>query len=67
MIEELNLSIRAYNVLKRRNINSIEELKKLSLGDLIRFENAGTKTINEITTSLLHYEKIIYNTEEEGR
>ena len=40
-IEELELSVRAYNCLKRANINSLGELLKLSYDDLMNIKNFG--------------------------
>ena len=51
-IEELELSVRAYNCLKRENINTISELKKYSLTDLLRLKNFGKKSLEEVFQSL---------------
>lgn len=47
-IDELNLSARAYNVLRRAGITTIEELKSLSRDELIRIRNMSQKTLKEI-------------------
>ena len=47
-IDDLELSIRSYNCLKRAGINTVEELKRLSDEDLTRVRNLGRKSIEEI-------------------
>ena len=47
-IDDLNLSARAYNVLRRAGITTIEELKSLSRDELIRIRNMSQKTLKEI-------------------
>jgi DNA-directed RNA polymerase subunit alpha len=49
-IEELNLSTRAYNGLKRADINSIDDLLKYSLNDLKKLQNFGQKSLQEVRT-----------------
>ena len=51
-IEELELSARAYNGLKRAQINFIGELIKYSIEDLKEIKNFGQKSIDEIVSSL---------------
>lgn len=47
-IEELGLSARAYNVLKRARIDTVEQLQRLSDDDLLCFRNMGVGTLKEI-------------------
>lgn len=47
-IEELDLSVRAYNCLKRARIDTVEQLQQLSDDDLLRFRNMGVSTLKEI-------------------
>ncbi|AXJ00117.1 DNA-directed RNA polymerase subunit alpha [Cyclonatronum proteinivorum] len=47
-IEDLNLSVRAYNCLKSANINSIAELVSKDETELLRFRNFGKKSLNEL-------------------
>lgn len=47
-IEELGLSVRPYNVLKRANIDTVEQLQQLSDEDLMRFRNMGRHSLTEI-------------------
>lgn len=53
-IEELGLSARAYNVLKRARIDTVEQLQQLSDDDLLCFRNMGVGTLKEIR------EKVVY-------
>lgn len=47
-IEDLGLSARAYNVLKRVRIDTVEQLQQLSDEELLNFRNMGTTTVKEI-------------------
>ena len=51
-IDELELSIRAYNCLKRAGINTVEELRAMSEEELRRVRNLGAKCIEEIRQKL---------------
>lgn len=47
-IEDLNLSVRAYNCLKSANINSIGELVAKDESELLKFRNFGKKSLSEL-------------------
>jgi len=47
-IEDLNLSVRAYNCLKSANINSIGELVARDEHDLLKFRNFGKKSLTDL-------------------
>jgi len=47
-IEDLNLSVRAYNCLKSANINTIAELVSRDEQDLLKFRNFGKKSLTEL-------------------
>ncbi len=47
-IEDLNLSVRAYNCLKSANINTIAELVSRDESDLLKFRNFGKKSLSEL-------------------
>ncbi len=47
-IEELNLSVRAYNCLKKKGINTVGELVKLRREDLMSLKNFGKKSLEEV-------------------
>jgi DNA-directed RNA polymerase subunit alpha len=51
-IEELDLSVRAYNCLKRASINSLEELLIKSEHDLLNIKNFGKKSSDEVIERL---------------
>jgi len=51
-IEELGLSARVYNGLKRAQIHSVEELAKYSLDDLKAIKNFGNKSVQEVLKAL---------------
>ncbi|MBP3192283.1 DNA-directed RNA polymerase subunit alpha [Natronogracilivirga saccharolytica] len=48
-IEDLNLSVRAYNCLKSANINTIAELVSKDESELLKFRNFGRKSLAELT------------------
>lgn len=47
-IEDLNLSVRAYNCLKSANINTISELVSRDEQELLKFRNFGKKSLAEL-------------------
>jgi DNA-directed RNA polymerase subunit alpha len=51
-IEDLELSVRAYNCLKRASINSMAELMKKSEHDLLNIKNFGKKSSDEVIEKL---------------
>lgn len=53
-IEELGLSVRPYNVLKRVGIDTVEQLRQLSDDDLMRFRNMGRHSLAEIREKVAH-------------
>lgn len=52
VIEELDLSCRSYNCLKRASINTVGELTQMTEEDLVRVRNLGRKSIKEIKEKL---------------
>lgn len=54
-IEELELSVRAYNCLKRASINTMSELLKKSEHDLLNIKNFGKKSSDEVIERLHHF------------
>ncbi|MFI3300595.1 MAG: DNA-directed RNA polymerase subunit alpha [Candidatus Gastranaerophilales bacterium] len=54
-IEELELSVRAYNCLKRAAINSMEELLIKSENDLLNIKNFGKKSSDEVIERLRYF------------
>ncbi len=51
-IDELDLSVRSYNCLKRAGINSVQELAQLDEADLMRVRNLGKKSMDEVRQKL---------------
>ena len=51
-IEELDLSVRSYNCLKRAGINSVEELTYKSEEDMMKVRNLGKKSLDEVQKKL---------------
>jgi DNA-directed RNA polymerase subunit alpha len=51
-IEELDLSVRSYNCLKRAGINSVEELSSKSEEDMMKVRNLGKKSLEEVIQKL---------------
>ena len=54
-IDELELSVRAYNCLKRASINSMAELLQKSEHDLLNIKNFGKKSSDEVIERLRHF------------
>ncbi|MCL1563632.1 DNA-directed RNA polymerase subunit alpha [Parasaccharibacter sp. TMW 2.1886] len=51
-IEELDLSVRSYNCLKRAGINTVQELTEKSEADMMRVRNLGRKSLVEVKEKL---------------
>ncbi len=51
-IEELDLSVRSYNCLKRANINTVEELTKKNEDEMMKVRNLGRKSLEEVQQKL---------------
>ncbi len=51
-VEELDLTVRSYNCLKRAGINTVEELTQKSEEDLLKVRNLGKKSLEEIQSKL---------------
>jgi DNA-directed RNA polymerase subunit alpha len=51
-IEELNLSVRSYNCLKREGLNTVGDLVQKSETELMDIRNFGQKSIDEVKTKL---------------
>jgi len=51
-IEELDLSVRSYNCLKRAGINTVEELIKKTEEDMMKVRNLGRKSLEEVQSKL---------------
>ena len=51
-IEELELSVRSFNCLKRAAINTVEELTQKSEDDMMKVRNLGKKSLDEVKAKL---------------
>lgn len=51
-IEELDLSVRSYNCLKRASINTVEDLIKKTEEDMMKVRNLGRKSLEEVVNKL---------------
>ena len=51
-IDELELSVRSYNCLKRANINTVEELINRTPEDMMKVRNLGRKSLEEVIAKL---------------
>ena len=51
-IEELQLSVRAYNCLKRAQINTVADLLEFTQEDLLEIKNFGAKSAEEVIEAL---------------
>ncbi|KRM80618.1 DNA-directed RNA polymerase subunit alpha [Fructilactobacillus sanfranciscensis DSM 20451] len=51
-IEELDLSVRSYNCLKRAGINTVQELTDKSMADMMEVRNLGRKSLEEIENKI---------------
>ena len=54
-IEEMELSVRSYNCLKRAGINSIQDLIQKTKEDMLKVRNLGMKSIDEVSEKLREY------------
>jgi DNA-directed RNA polymerase subunit alpha len=51
-IDELELSVRSYNCLKRAGINTVEELCSKTSDDMMKVRNLGRKSLEEVLAKL---------------
>ena len=51
-IEELDLSVRSYNCLKRAGINTVEDLTNKTEEDMMKVRNLGRKSLEEVREKL---------------
>ena len=47
-IEELDLTVRSFNCLKKAGIEDVSQLASLSLNELLKIKNLGKKSLDEI-------------------
>ena len=51
-IEELDLSVRSFNCLKRANINTVEDLISKTEDEMMKVRNLGRKSLEEVINKL---------------
>ena len=51
-IEELDLSVRSFNCLKRAGINTVEDLINKTEEDMMKVRNLGKKSLDEVINKL---------------
>ena len=51
-IEELDLSVRSFNCLKRAGINTVEDLINKSEDEMMKVRNLGRKSLEEVMAKL---------------
>ena len=54
-IEDMDLSVRSYNCLKRANIHTVEDLTKKTEDDMLKVRNLGRKSLDEVIQKLESY------------
>lgn len=54
-IEDMDLSVRSYNSLKRAGISTVEDLTKKTMSDLSKVKNLGKRSLEEVSTKLESY------------
>lgn len=63
-IEELDLSVRSYNCLKRAGINTVEELIQRNEDDMMKVRNLGKKSLEEVVNKLQELGLLLKKSEE---
>ncbi len=63
-IEDMDLSVRSYNCLKRAGISTVEDLTKRSESDLAKVKNLGKRSLEEVAAKLQSYGLSLRNDEE---
>ena len=54
-IEDMDLSVRSYNCLKRAHIHTVEDLTKKTEDDMLKVRNLGKKSLDEVILKLQSY------------
>ncbi len=63
-IDEMDLSVRSFNCLKRAGIHTVEDLTKKSEDDMLKVRNLGRKSLDEVIKKLESYGLGLKNNEE---
>ena len=54
-IEDMDLSVRSYNCLKRANIHTVEDLTRKTEDEMLKVRNLGRKSLDEVIQKLESY------------
>jgi len=65
-IDELELSVRSYNCLKRASINTVEELISKTPEEMMKVRNLGRKSLEEVFAKLKELGLELKNSNAEG-
>jgi DNA-directed RNA polymerase subunit alpha len=63
-IDEMELSVRSFNCLKRAGIHTVEDLTKKSEEDMLKVRNLGRKSLDEVIQKLQSYGLSLRNQED---
>ena len=63
-IEELDLSVRSYNCLKRAGINTVHDLTEKTMDDMMKVRNLGKKSLEEVERKLKDLDLSLKSTDE---
>lgn len=63
-IDDMDLSVRSYNCLKRAGIQTVEDLTKKSEDDMLKVRNLGRKSLDEVIAKLESYGLSLKNKED---
>ncbi|MBU5293752.1 DNA-directed RNA polymerase subunit alpha [Anaerosalibacter bizertensis] len=63
-VEELDLSVRSYNCLKRAGINTVDELTQRTEEDMMKVRNLGKKSLEEVKNKLADLELSLRKSDE---
>ena len=63
-IEDMDLSVRSYNCLKRANIHTVEDLTKKTEEEMLKVRNLGRKSLDEVILKLQSYGLSLSNKED---
>ena len=60
-LEDMDLSVRSYNCLKRAGIDTLEDLTQKTEDDMIKIRNLGRKNLEEIEQKLSEFGLVLKN------
>ncbi len=63
-IEDMDLSVRSYNCLKRAGIHTVEDLTKKTEDDMLKVRNLGRKSLDEVIQKIHSYGLSLLNKDE---